>query len=70
MLHGRVATILVSIEADTASETVGGLGLYARASCHGRENDLRRQVARVLSADGGCSVRNRARRALGAAGYG
>ncbi|HEY6507670.1 MAG TPA: IS607 family transposase [Vicinamibacterales bacterium] len=40
-------TILVNIEANTAPEAVGGLGLYARVSSHGQKDDLERQVARL-----------------------
>ncbi|WP_406357510.1 IS607 family transposase [Streptomyces sp. NBC_01635] len=40
-------TILVNIEANTALEAVGGLGLYARVSSHDQKADLERQVARL-----------------------
>ncbi|GAA3802022.1 IS607-like element IS1535 family transposase [Sphaerisporangium flaviroseum] len=40
-------TILVNIDANTTPETVGGLGLYARVSCHDQKADLERQVARL-----------------------
>ncbi|WP_329332952.1 IS607 family transposase [Streptomyces sp. NBC_01352] len=40
-------TILVNIDANTAPEAVGGLGLYARVSCHDQKSDLERQVARL-----------------------
>ncbi|MFD4563069.1 IS607 family transposase [Streptomyces sp. NPDC058467] len=40
-------TILVNIEANTAPEAVGGLGLYARVSSHDQKDDLERQVARL-----------------------
>ena len=40
-------TILVNIEANTAPEVVGGLGLYARVSSHDQKTDLERQVARL-----------------------
>jgi putative resolvase len=33
-------TILVDIGANTAPETVGGLGLYARVSSHDQKDDL------------------------------
>ncbi|GAA3809999.1 IS607 family transposase [Streptomyces chiangmaiensis] len=40
-------TILVNIEANTAPDAVGGLGLYARVSSHDQTADLERQVARL-----------------------
>ncbi|MGP4092530.1 IS607 family transposase [Streptomyces sp. KR55] len=40
-------TILVNVEAATAPEAVGGLGLYARVSSHDQKADLERQVARL-----------------------
>jgi putative resolvase len=40
-------TILVNIEANTAPETIGGVGLYARVSPHDQKADLERQVARL-----------------------
>ncbi|MFD0508271.1 IS607 family transposase [Streptomyces chiangmaiensis] len=40
-------TILVNIEANTAPDAVGGLGLYARVSSHDQKADLERQVARL-----------------------
>ncbi|NUK55574.1 IS607 family transposase [Streptomyces lunaelactis] len=40
-------TILVNIEARATPEAVGGVGLYARVSSHGRKDDLARQVARL-----------------------
>lgn len=40
-------TILVNIETNTAPETVGGLGLYARVSSHDQKGDLDRQLARL-----------------------
>lgn len=40
-------TILVNIDANTAPEAVGGLGLYARVSSHEQKSDLERQVARL-----------------------
>jgi putative resolvase len=40
-------TILVNIDANTAPEAVGGLGLYARVSSHDQKADLERQVARL-----------------------
>lgn len=40
-------TILVNIEAATAPEVVGGLGLYARVSSHDQKADLECQVARL-----------------------
>ena len=40
-------TILVNVEARTAPEAVGGLGLYARVSSHDQKADLERQVARL-----------------------
>lgn len=40
-------TILVNIEANTAPEAIGGLGLYARVSSHDQKADLDRQVARL-----------------------
>ncbi|MFR9775966.1 IS607 family transposase [Micromonospora sp. MS34] len=40
-------TILVNVEANTAVEGVGGLGLYARVSSHDKKSDLERQVARL-----------------------
>jgi putative resolvase len=40
-------TILVNIDANTAPEAVGGLGLYARVSSHDQKSDLERQVARL-----------------------
>ncbi|MCY9783731.1 IS607 family transposase [Nocardiopsis sp. EMB25] len=40
-------TILVNSEANTAPETVGGTGLYARVSSHDQKADLERQVARL-----------------------
>lgn len=45
----RVGTrvILVNVEAGTAPEAVGGLGLYARVSSHDQNSDLERQVARL-----------------------
>jgi putative resolvase len=38
---------LVNIDAATAPEAVGGLGLYARVSSHDQKADLERQVARL-----------------------
>ncbi|WP_455354693.1 IS607 family transposase [Streptomyces sp. SYSU K217416] len=45
----RVGTrvILVNVEAGTAPEAIGGLGLYARVSSHDQKADLERQVARL-----------------------
>ncbi|MDT9691141.1 IS607 family transposase [Streptomyces sp. P9(2023)] len=40
-------TILVNIDANTAPEDLGGLGLYARVSAHDQKSDLERQVARL-----------------------
>jgi putative resolvase len=40
-------TILVNVDANTAPETVGGLGLYARVSSPDQKADLERQVARL-----------------------
>ncbi|GCD39132.1 IS607 family transposase [Streptomyces chrestomyceticus JCM 4735] len=40
-------TILVNVKANAAPEAVGGLGLYARVSCHDQKDDLERQVARL-----------------------
>ena len=60
-------TILVNIEAHTALEAVGGLGLYARVSSHDQEADLERQVVRLY---GRRSATNRARKALEAAEHG
>lgn len=40
-------TILVNVEANTAPDVVGGVGLYARVSLHGQKADLERQVARL-----------------------
>jgi putative resolvase len=40
-------TILVNIDASTAPEVAGGLGLYARVSSHDQKDDLERQVARL-----------------------
>jgi putative resolvase len=40
-------TILVNIDANTAPEAVGGLGVYARVSSHDQKSDLERQVARL-----------------------
>ncbi|MFD5492408.1 IS607 family transposase [Streptomyces sp. NPDC001812] len=40
-------TILVNIEAHTAWEAVGGLGLHARVSSRDQKADLERQVARL-----------------------
>ncbi|WP_406730314.1 IS607 family transposase [Streptomyces sp. NBC_01794] len=40
-------TILVNVEANTAPDVVGGVGLYARVSSHGQKADLERQVARL-----------------------
>ncbi|WP_369243662.1 IS607 family transposase [Streptomyces sp. R41] len=40
-------TILVNVEANTAPEAVGGIGLYARVSSHDQKADLERQVARL-----------------------
>ncbi len=40
-------TILVNIEANTAPEAVGGLGLYARVSSRDQKEDLERQAARL-----------------------
>ncbi|MER7849518.1 IS607 family transposase [Kitasatospora sp. NPDC096077] len=42
-------TILVNIEANTAPEAVGGLGLYARVSSHDQKADLERQAARLAA---------------------
>jgi putative resolvase len=42
-------TILVNIETNTAPETVGGLGLYARVSSHDQKGDLERQLARLCA---------------------
>ncbi|OBQ47726.1 resolvase [Streptomyces sp. H-KF8] len=48
-VRGRVGprTILVNVEVDTAPQTAGGLGLYARLSSHDQKADLERQVARL-----------------------
>ncbi|WP_369394619.1 IS607 family transposase [Streptomyces sp. CG1] len=43
----RQRTILVNIDAATAPEAVGGLGMYARVSSHDQKADLERQVARL-----------------------
>lgn len=40
-------TILVNIEAATAPEVTGGIGLYARVSSRDQKADLERQVARL-----------------------
>jgi putative resolvase len=40
-------TILVNIEAAAMPEVVGGVGLYARVSCHDQKDDLARQVTRL-----------------------
>lgn len=40
-------TILVNIEASTAPEVVGGVGLYARVSSRDQEDDLARQRDRL-----------------------
>lgn len=40
-------TILVNLDAATAPEAIGGLGLYARVSSHDQKADLERQVARL-----------------------
>ncbi|MGW2520380.1 IS607 family transposase [Streptomyces sp. NPDC001617] len=42
-------TILVNIDANTTTEAIGGLGLYARVSSHDQKTDLERQVARLLA---------------------
>jgi putative resolvase len=42
-------TILVNVEASTASGVIGGVGLYARVSSHDQKADLERQVARLAS---------------------
>src|SRR2546429_4326317 len=42
-------TILVSIEANTAPEKIGGVGLYARVSSHDQKADLERQAARLAA---------------------
>ena len=42
-------TILVNVEASTASGVIGGAGLYARVSSHDQKADLERQVARLAS---------------------
>jgi putative resolvase len=42
-------TILVSIEANTAAEKIGGVGLYARVSSHDQKADLERQAARLAA---------------------
>ncbi|MEV0055621.1 IS607 family transposase [Saccharopolyspora shandongensis] len=39
--------ILVNIEAGTASETIDGLGLYARVSSRDKKKDLERQLVRL-----------------------
>lgn len=51
-------TILVNIEANTAPEIVGGVGLYARVSSHDQKQDLERQVGRLTrwAASGGHRV--------------
>lgn len=40
-------TILVNVDANTAPEAAGGLGLYARVSSHDQKTDLGRQTARL-----------------------
>jgi putative resolvase len=40
-------TILVNIDANTAPEKAGGVGLYARVSSHDQMSDLERQTARL-----------------------
>ncbi|MFD9222531.1 IS607 family transposase [Streptomyces sp. NPDC060064] len=40
-------TILVNVEANTAPDVVGGVGLYARVSSQDQKADLERQVARL-----------------------
>jgi putative resolvase len=40
-------TILVNVDAATTPEAIGGLGLYARVSCHDQKADLECQVARL-----------------------
>ncbi|PZT72208.1 MULTISPECIES: IS607 family transposase [unclassified Streptomyces] len=40
-------TILVNVDANTASRAMGGVGLYARVSSHDRKSDPERQVARL-----------------------
>jgi putative resolvase len=42
-------TILVNLEANTASGVTGGVGLYARVSSHDQKADLERQVARLAT---------------------
>ena len=42
-------TILVNLEASTASGVTGGVGLYARVSSPDQKADLERQVARLAS---------------------
>ena len=53
-------TILVNVDANTAPEAVGGLGLYARVSSRGQKTDLERQTARLAewaARAGHCVVR-------------
>ncbi|MFI0822418.1 IS607 family transposase [Streptomyces sp. NPDC021098] len=53
-------TILVNVNANTAPEAVGGLGLYARVSSRGQKADLERQTARLAewaAMAGHCVVR-------------
>ena len=38
---------MVNIEANTAPEKTGGVGLYARVSSHDQKSDLERQTARL-----------------------
>ncbi|MDP4511342.1 IS607 family transposase [Nonomuraea turcica] len=40
-------TILVNVEANADPGIGGGVGLYARVSCHDQKTDLERQVARL-----------------------
>ncbi|OIJ85692.1 IS607 family transposase, partial [Streptomyces colonosanans] len=40
-------TILVNVGVNAVPGAIGGLGLYARVSCHDQKADLERQVARL-----------------------
>lgn len=42
-------TILVNVEAHTAPQAIGGVGLYARVSSHDQKADLERQTARLTA---------------------
>ncbi|MEV0402419.1 hypothetical protein [Actinoallomurus sp. NPDC050550] len=61
----------MNIEAATAPEAIGGLGVYARVCSHGQKADLeRRLMSFCVRLYGRRSAKDRARKALDAARYG